>query len=68
MLHICDEYKKRRDIMIAACEASLPRDVVSWKAPKAGFFVGRSVALPPSSPDRVFSSAPSTSLRARGYD
>ncbi|KAK8116740.1 uncharacterized protein PG998_005021 [Apiospora kogelbergensis] len=39
MLHICEGYKKRRDVMVGACEASLPRDVVSWNAPAAGFFM-----------------------------
>jgi aromatic amino acid aminotransferase I len=34
------EYTKRRDVLMAACEEYLPRDVVSWTPPTAGMFVG----------------------------
>jgi aromatic amino acid aminotransferase I len=33
------EYTKRRDVMLAACEKYLPRDLVSWTPPAAGMFV-----------------------------
>ena len=33
------EYTRRRDVMLAACEDYLPRDVVSWNPPAAGMFV-----------------------------
>ncbi|KAK7920243.1 aromatic amino acid aminotransferase [Apiospora marii] len=39
MRHICAGYRRRRDVMVGACEASLPREVVGWKAPSAGFFM-----------------------------
>lgn len=34
------EYTKRRNVMLAACEKYLPRDIVSWTPPAAGMFVG----------------------------
>ena len=33
------EYTKRRDVMVAACERHLPKEVVSWRPPQAGMFV-----------------------------
>ena len=33
------EYTQRRDVIIAACEKYLPRDIISWNAPAAGMFV-----------------------------
>lgn len=33
------EYTKRRDVILAACDDFLPKDVVSWTAPPAGMFV-----------------------------
>lgn len=33
------EYTKRRDVILAACENHLPREVVSWNPPAAGMFV-----------------------------
>lgn len=38
LLHIRAEYTRRRDVMLAACEEHLPRDLVSWVAPMAGMF------------------------------
>jgi aromatic amino acid aminotransferase I / 2-aminoadipate transaminase len=32
-------YTRRRDMLLAACEEDLPRDVVSWTPPAAGMFV-----------------------------
>ncbi|TPX08929.1 uncharacterized protein E0L32_009633 [Thyridium curvatum] len=32
------EYTARRDVMLAACDEALPREVVSWNAPAAGMF------------------------------
>ncbi|KAL2180305.1 pyridoxal phosphate-dependent transferase [Thermothelomyces heterothallicus CBS 202.75] len=32
------EYTKRRDVMAAACDEFLPKEVVSWNPPKAGMF------------------------------
>lgn len=32
-------YTRRRDMLLAACEAHLPRDVVIWSPPAAGMFV-----------------------------
>lgn len=33
------EYTKRRDVLLAACEKFLPKDIVSWNPPAAGMFV-----------------------------
>ncbi len=33
------EYTSRRDILLAACEKYLPKDIVSWNPPAAGMFV-----------------------------
>ncbi|KAK5147580.1 Aromatic/aminoadipate aminotransferase 1 [Rachicladosporium monterosium] len=38
LLHIRMEYTARRNVTLDACEQFLPKDVVSWKAPKAGMF------------------------------
>ena len=38
LLHIRVEYTQRRNVILAACERHLPRDVVSWKPPMAGMF------------------------------
>jgi aromatic amino acid aminotransferase I len=38
LMHIRLEYTKRRDVMMAACETYLPKDVVSWVPPAAGMF------------------------------
>lgn len=32
-------YTKRRDVILAACERFLPKDLVSWNPPAAGMFV-----------------------------
>jgi aromatic amino acid aminotransferase I len=45
LMHIRGEYTKRRNVIVAACETHLPRDIVSWVPPKAGMFV--SVPLAP---------------------
>jgi aromatic amino acid aminotransferase I len=33
------EYTKRRDVILAACEKYLPRDIVKWNPPAAGMFL-----------------------------
>lgn len=33
------EYTKRRDILLAACEKYMPKDIVSWNPPAAGMFL-----------------------------
>ncbi|KAK4985766.1 Aromatic/aminoadipate aminotransferase 1 [Elasticomyces elasticus] len=38
LVHIRLEYTRRRDVILAACEEFLPREVVSWKPPMAGMF------------------------------
>ncbi|KAF2739189.1 PLP-dependent transferase [Polyplosphaeria fusca] len=38
LIHIRMQYTKRRDVILAACEKYLPRDIVSWKPPMAGMF------------------------------
>ncbi|KAI5366184.1 Putative aminotransferase, class I/classII, pyridoxal phosphate-dependent transferase, major [Septoria linicola] len=38
LMHIRIEYTKRRDVMLAACEHYLPKDIVSWTPPTAGMF------------------------------
>lgn len=40
LIHIRKEYTHRRDVMLRACDKYLPKDVVSWKPPMAGMFVG----------------------------
>ena len=39
------EYTRRRDVILAACEKYLPKDLVSWNPPAAGMFVS-STAFP----------------------
>jgi aromatic amino acid aminotransferase I len=48
LMNLRMEYTKRRDVMVAACEEFLPREVVSWNTPQAGMFVSvaRFVYLP----------------------
>lgn len=41
LAHIRRSYTKRRNILLAACERHLPRDIVSWNPPRAGMFVSR---------------------------
>ncbi|KAK3337184.1 pyridoxal phosphate-dependent transferase [Cercophora scortea] len=38
LMYLRAEYTKRRDVILAACEAHLPREVVSWNPPAAGMF------------------------------
>jgi aromatic amino acid aminotransferase I len=33
------EYTRRRDVILAACDKYLPKDIVSWDPPAAGMFV-----------------------------
>jgi aromatic amino acid aminotransferase I len=42
------EYTRRRDVILAACEKYLPKEIVSWNPPAAGMFV-RSPLSPLSS-------------------
>jgi aromatic amino acid aminotransferase I len=44
LMHLRGEYARRRDVIVRACERHLPREVVSWVAPRAGMFV----SLPPT--------------------
>ena len=37
--HLQSEYTRRRDTIFDACERYLPRDIVDWVPPRAGFFV-----------------------------
>lgn len=39
LMNLRMEYTKRRDVMAAACEEFLPKEVVSWAPPQAGMFV-----------------------------
>jgi aromatic amino acid aminotransferase I len=39
LAHIQGEYTKRRDGLFEACDAFLPREIVSWVPPTSGFFV-----------------------------
>ncbi|KAI1501801.1 pyridoxal phosphate-dependent transferase [Biscogniauxia marginata] len=39
LMSLRDEYARRRDTLLAACEEFLPREVVSWVPPKAGMFL-----------------------------
>ncbi|KAL2271122.1 hypothetical protein VTJ83DRAFT_493 [Remersonia thermophila] len=38
LMHLSDEYTKRRDVIVAACSEFLPKEVVSWNPPLAGMF------------------------------
>ncbi|KAL8376162.1 hypothetical protein RB595_007324 [Gaeumannomyces hyphopodioides] len=38
LMRLRGEYTRRRDVMMAACEDFLPREVVSWTPPRAGMF------------------------------
>ncbi|KAI0102949.1 aromatic amino acid aminotransferase-like protein [Nemania sp. FL0031] len=39
LMHVRSEYTRRRDALLDACEAHLPKDVVSWTPPAAGMFL-----------------------------
>ena len=39
LMNLRMEYTKRRNVILAACERYLPKDVVSWNPPAAGMFV-----------------------------
>ena len=39
LMNLRVEYTKRRDTILAACDAHLPRKIVSWNPPMAGMFV-----------------------------
>ncbi len=39
LINLRMEYTSRRDVILAACEKYLPRDLVSWNPPAAGMFV-----------------------------
>jgi aromatic amino acid aminotransferase I / 2-aminoadipate transaminase len=38
LIHLRMDYTARRNVMLAACEQYLPKDVVSWALPVAGIF------------------------------
>ncbi|KAL2263232.1 hypothetical protein VTK26DRAFT_7651 [Humicola hyalothermophila] len=38
LMHLSREYTRRRDVMVAACEEFLPKELVSWDPPAAGMF------------------------------
>jgi aromatic amino acid aminotransferase I len=46
LMHLRMEYTKRRDVIVAACERFLPREIVSWNSPQAGMFVSRFLFRP----------------------
>lgn len=39
LIHLRMEYTGRRDVILAACEKYLPKEVVTWDPPMAGMFV-----------------------------
>ncbi len=39
LMHIREEYTKRRDVILGACEKYLPHEIVSWTPPAAGMFL-----------------------------
>jgi aromatic amino acid aminotransferase I len=39
LINLRMEYTSRRDVILAACEKYLPREIVSWNPPAAGMFV-----------------------------
>lgn len=39
LMNLRQEYTKKRNALLAACEDNLPRDIVSWDPPAAGMFV-----------------------------
>lgn len=49
LAHLRGEYTKRRNSLLEACDAFLPREIVRWVPPTGGFFV----SLPPVYPDRL---------------
>ena len=38
LIHLRNEYTRRRDIILDACESYLPQEVASWHPPMAGMF------------------------------
>ncbi|KAH8880687.1 PLP-dependent transferase [Thozetella sp. PMI_491] len=38
LMYLQQQYTKRRDTIVSACEEFLPRDIVSWVPPRAGMF------------------------------
>lgn len=38
LMRVRSEYARRRDVLLAACEDYLPREVVDWVPPQAGMF------------------------------
>lgn len=47
LINLRMEYTSRRDVLLAACEKYLPKELVSWNPPAAGMFV-RPVYPPPT--------------------
>lgn len=45
LMNLRSEYTERRDLILAACEDFLPREVVSWTPPAAGMFVSDELDL-----------------------
>lgn len=45
LIHLRNEYTKRRDVLVDACERHLPREVVSWEPARAGMFVSKNPQL-----------------------
>lgn len=43
--YLSGEYGRRRDVMVAACETHLPREVCAWTAPTHGMFLWVGAAL-----------------------
>lgn len=45
LMYLREEYTKKRDALLTACERHLPRDLVSWVPPTAGMFVSFKEAI-----------------------
>ena len=45
LINLRMQYTKRRDVLLAACDKYLPKDIVTWNPPAAGMFV--STPYPP---------------------
>jgi aromatic amino acid aminotransferase I / 2-aminoadipate transaminase len=45
LMWLRDQYTRKRDVMLDACERFLPKEVVDWTLPKAGIFVSHHCSL-----------------------
>ncbi|KAI1028292.1 hypothetical protein LB503_002802 [Fusarium chuoi] len=46
LMTLSAQYRRRRDILLAACGKYLPSDVCTWKTPDIGMFIWISIKLP----------------------